>query len=49
MLDYSVLAVVVITLGLILSVELFRHFLDHHAKNKPFFMAMLATVYSECK
>jgi hypothetical protein len=48
-LDYSVLSVAVMTLGLILCVEVFRHNLDHYAHNRPFFKTVLEGVYSECK
>ena len=47
--DYSILAVMVCTLGLILVVELIRHHLDHKAESRPFFQAVLTSVYSECK
>eukprot|EP00542_Grammatophora_oceanica_P020144 CAMPEP_0194027918 /NCGR_PEP_ID=MMETSP0009_2-20130614/1952_1 /TAXON_ID=210454 /ORGANISM="Grammatophora oceanica, Strain CCMP 410" /LENGTH=1205 /DNA_ID=CAMNT_0038667123 /DNA_START=99 /DNA_END=3716 /DNA_ORIENTATION=+ len=45
--DYSVLAVVVITLGLILVVEVVRHRIDHAAENRSFFRAVLDGVYGE--
>ena len=48
-LDYSVLSVAVLTLGLILLVEVIRHRLDHEAKHRPFFKVVLETTYSECK
>jgi hypothetical protein len=48
-LDYSVLSVAVMTLGLILCVELFRHHLDQGAMGRPFFKTVLEGVYSECK
>ena len=47
-LDYTVLSVAVLTLGLILLVEVVRHGLDHEAKHRPFFKAVLETTYSEC-
>lgn len=47
--DYSVLGVLVMTLGLIMIVEVFRHRLDHAAKGKPFFSSVLEGVYTECK
>jgi hypothetical protein len=47
--DYSVLSVGVMTLGLIMVVELFRHRLDHTAKGRPFFRTVLDGVYTECK
>ena len=48
-LDYSVLSVGVMTLGLILVVEIGRHHIDHKAHGRPFFQAVLDNVYSECK
>ena len=45
--DYSVLSVGVLTLGLILIVEVFRHRIDHAAVGRPFFKAVLEGVYSE--
>ena len=48
-LDYSVLSVGVMTLGLILCVEVLRHRLDHIAEYKPFFKCVLEATYSECK
>jgi hypothetical protein len=47
--DYSVLSVAVMTLGLIMMVEVFRHRLDHAAMGRPFFTAVLGGVYAECK
>jgi hypothetical protein len=47
--DYSVLSVGVMTLGLILVVEVLRHRIDHAALGRPFFKAVLEGVYSECK
>lgn len=48
-LDYSVLSVGVMTLGLILFVEVIRHKLDHEAEHRPFFKVVLEATYSECK
>ena len=45
--DYSVLSVGVMTLGLILVVEVLRHKIDHAATGRPFFKAVLEGVYSE--
>lgn len=45
--DYSVLSVAVMTLGLIMVVELGRHKLDHAAHHKPFLKAVLEGVYEE--
>jgi hypothetical protein len=47
-LDYSVVSVGVMTLGLLLFVEVIRHHLDHAAIGRPFFKAVLEGVYSEC-
>jgi hypothetical protein len=47
--DYSVLSVAVMTLGLVMMVEVFRHRLDHAAMGRPFFTAVLEGVYAECK
>ena len=47
--DYSVLSVAVMTLGLIMMVEVFRHRMDHAAMGRPFFTAVLEGVYAECK
>lgn len=47
--DYSILSVSVMTLGLIMAVEVFRHRLDHAAVGRPFFKAVLEGVYAECK
>ena len=46
--DYSVLSVGVMTLGLILVVEVARHKIDHLASGRPFFQTVLEGVYSEC-
>lgn len=45
--DYSVLSVGVMTLGLIMVVEVLRHRIDHAAVGRPFFKAVLEGVYSE--
>jgi hypothetical protein len=47
--DYSILSVVVLTLGLILVVEICRHQLDEVAKTRTFLHAVLGSVYQECK
>lgn len=47
--DYSVLAVTVLTLGLILMVEVVKHKIDHAAHGRPFFTKVLETLYTECK
>ena len=49
MLDFSILSVAVMTLGLILLVELGRHKLDVNATGRPFFKTVLEGVYRECK
>jgi hypothetical protein len=48
-LDYTVLSVAVITLGLILVVELIRHRFDVAATGRPFFKTVLEGVYRECE
>lgn len=48
-LDYTVVSVAVVTLGLLLGVEVIRHKLDQSAHNRPFFKTVLEGVYSECK
>ncbi|GAX22530.1 hypothetical protein FisN_14Hh152 [Fistulifera solaris] len=45
--DYSVLSVGVMTLGLIMIVEVVRHKIDHAAGRRPFPKAVLQGVYSE--
>lgn len=45
--DYSVLSVTVMTLGLIIIVEVVRHKIDHSAHGRPFFTAVLETLYNE--
>lgn len=47
--DYSVLSVAVMTLGLIMVVEVFLHNLDHAAHGRPYFTAVLENIYSERK
>lgn len=47
--DYSVLSVGVMTLGLIMIVEVIRHKIDHAAAPRPFSKAVLQGVYSERK
>lgn len=47
--DYSVLSVGVMTLGLIMIVEVVRHKIDHSAASRPFSKAVLQGVYSERK
>ena len=48
-LDYSVLSVGVMTLGLIMMVEVVRHKLDYEAQHRPFFKVVLEAAYSECE
>ena len=48
-LDYSVLSVGVMTLGLILCVEVLRHKLDQIASHRAFFKVVLEATYSECE
>jgi hypothetical protein len=49
--DYSVLSVGVVTVGLILVVELLRHRIDHAAcRGSPFFQGRLGrSVFSVCR
>jgi len=47
-LDYSVLSVAVMTLGLIIVLEVGKHYLDQSSKGKPFVTALLDGVYEEC-
>jgi hypothetical protein len=47
--DYSILAVVVVTLGLILIAEILRHQLEKAAKGRIFLHSVLESVYQECK
>ena len=47
--DYSVLSVAVMTLGLIMVVEVFIHRLDHAAAGRPYFTAVLENIYNERK
>lgn len=49
LIDYGVLSVAALTLGLILVVEVVRHKLDHWAGNTKFYHAVLERVYEECK
>jgi hypothetical protein len=46
--DYNVLSVAAMTLGMIMMVEYMRHQLDHHAEHRPFFRVVLEGVYAEC-
>ena len=45
--DYSVLAVALITMGLIVPVEIVRHKIDHKAVGRPFAKTVLDFLYSE--
>ena len=47
--DYSVLSVAVMTLGLIMVVEVVLHNLDHAAHGRPYFTAVLENIYTERK
>ena len=47
--DYSVLAVALITMGLIVPVEIVRHKIDHRAVGRPFAKTVLDFLYSECE
>ena len=46
-LDYTVLAVVILTLALILVIEVLRHKLDEWASGNPFFKTVLELMYRE--
>jgi hypothetical protein len=48
-LNYTVVSVGIMTLGLIVMVELIRHQLDQAAMGRPFYKTVLQGVYSECK
>ncbi len=48
-LDYTVFAMAVLTMGLLLIVEVIRHGLDRMAQGRDFFETVLKTVYHECK
>lgn len=45
--DYAVISVVVITLGLVLAIEVLRHQLDVAASGNPFFQTVLELMYRE--
>ena len=45
--DYTVLSVALLTLGLILVVEIARHKIDHRAHGRPFAKTVLEQVYRE--
>ena len=45
--DYTVLAVVIFTLALILIIEVLRHKLDVWASGNPFFKTVLELMYRE--
>ena len=47
--DYTVLAVALITLGLVLPVEIIKHKIDHKAIGRPFAKTVLNFLWSECK
>lgn len=47
--DYSILAVLVVTLALVLCVELVRHQLDHYAEHRQLLRCVLKGVYEERK
>jgi len=46
-LDYSVISVVILTLGIVLVVEVLRHQLDVKASGNPFFKTVLELMYRE--
>ena len=45
--DYGVISVVIITLGIVLAVEVLRHQLDVAANGHPFFHTVLELMYRE--
>ena len=47
--DYAVISIVVITLGLVLAIEVIRHQLDVAASGNPFFQTVLELMYRECE
>ena len=47
--DYTVMAMAVLTLIFLLVVEILRHMVDRWAHGKEFFETMLQCVYRECK
>ena len=47
--DYGVISVVVITLGMVLAIEVLRHRLDRAASGNPFFHTVLVLMYRECE
>ncbi len=47
--DYTVLAMAVITMALLLIVAVIRHRIDHLARGKEYFEDVLEAVYHECK
>ena len=48
-LDYTVFAMAVLTMGLLLIVEVIRHGIDRMAQGHDFFETVLKTVYHECE
>ena len=48
-LDYTVFAMAMMTMGLLLIVEVIRHKLDQMTKGSDFFETVMNTVYHECK
>lgn len=47
--DYTVLSVAVMTLGMLMVVEVLIHKLDNAARGRPYFTAVLTNIYSERK
>ncbi len=47
--DYTVLAMAVVTMALLLIVAVIRHRIDHLARGKGYFEDVLEAVYHECK
>ena len=48
-LDYTIFAMAVMTMGLLLIVEVIRYKLDQMTKGSDFFETVMKTVYHECK
>ncbi len=48
-LDYTIFAMAVLTMGLLLIVEVIRHGIDRMAQGHDFFETVLKTVYHECE
>ncbi len=47
--DFTVLAMAVVTMVLLMIVAVVRHKIDHLARGKEIFVCVLEAVYHECK